>query len=227
MPREFFHERDFVADVNEDPNETMQIHCQRTPAERAFQENYRYNIIKNGLADSCSHVLVFESKEAKNEFYKIYTKVFSAGMIVAGSTTWTLDQAWKCIQQARPIFILENTGATSNAVANLVRFGSKVEDFRSAGARLDSPKFVDPLAVESYIEAHFPPYDGKSELAMDDNIWEYAKVIAQNFLGSAPNFNINANGIIDIGSYCDANSIGDDVSRVVNSTSERAPGMLH
>uniref|UniRef100_A0A7S3DT55 SMODS and SLOG-associating 2TM effector domain-containing protein n=1 Tax=Entomoneis paludosa TaxID=265537 RepID=A0A7S3DT55_9STRA len=223
VPKEMFKEKDFVTDLHEDPNEVMQIHCQRSKSEKAFQETYRFNVIKNGLADTCSHLLVFESKQAKNEFHKIYTNLYAAGIIVAGSNVWSLEKAFECLQQNRPIFILEHTGAASNAVAELVRFGAKIEDFRNAGSRLSNPKFVDPLAVDSYIHAHFPPYDRRTELAMDDNIWEYARVIAHNFLGSAPHFSWRSNAIIDVGAYVDVNSIQDDVARVINSISERSP----
>jgi len=223
VPKDLFQEKDFLTDLNDEPNESMQIHCQRSPSEAAFRETYRFNVIKNGLADSCSHLLVFESKEAKSEFYKIYTSLNNAGIIIAGSNVWALEKAFECLQQCRPMFILEHTGATSNAVAELVRFGAKIEDFRNAGARLAQPKYVDPLAVDSYIHAHFPPYDRRTELAMDDNIWEYARVIAHNFLGSAPHFSWRSNSIIDVASYVDVNGIQDDVSRVINSLSEVPP----
>ena len=77
-------------------------------------------MIPNGLANMCSHRLVFSSNKRRLEFKQMFIDRFHPGVIAAGSTKSEFFSMIRCLRDGRPLFILRGSGIVSTAAETLI-----------------------------------------------------------------------------------------------------------
>ena len=122
IPVTTFKESDYVVSKGDRPKYAIRISCQLTEYEMEYRDAHRHFSLPSGLANACSHRLVFEDSGDKESFANIFMSRFVTGFLVAGSGIQDLMKATSCLYGGRPLFVLRKTGLAADAMASLIDF---------------------------------------------------------------------------------------------------------
>ena len=104
------------------PTSNIQIDCNYTKyEERVHRKNNCVTHIPGGLANECSHRLVFATKEKKELFTNIISNYFSTGSFACGGTHSEMKATAESLKKGEPLFIIEGTGNVATIAADFLR----------------------------------------------------------------------------------------------------------
>lgn len=138
--------------LGDEPRKAIKISCYLTNYEQTYAEKHRgVTSISSGLANACSHRLVFSSEKRKNEFKKAFISRFPTGNIAAGSNKSELYSMIRCLRDGRPLFVLRGTGIVSCAAEMFInRCNDPTSNLEQLGNQLDN--FI-PITADIIPEA--------------------------------------------------------------------------
>lgn len=99
-----------VVGTRDHPKYALSVTCNRIDYEESFFNHFDIAICPV-LASDCSHCLVYETKQSKENFQEIFIQRFRTGSLLGGSSKAVLESALD--------FVLEPTGATASAVESI------------------------------------------------------------------------------------------------------------
>ncbi len=100
--------------LGDTPRSVIKIDCDFTEYEKKlYDKNNRVQHIPGGLANECSHLLVFATRDQKLEFIKHFSDASAMGHFASGSTECEMKLAVKALNQGKPLFVLAGTGEFS------------------------------------------------------------------------------------------------------------------
>jgi len=183
--------------LGDEARKAIKVSCKLTPYEEAYFEKHRgVTCIANGLANMCSHRLVFSSNKRKNEFKRQFIEYFPTGAIAAGSNRSELYSAIRCLRDGRPLFILKGTGIVARAAEMFIsRCNNPEVNLNSLGSELDCyiPITADIIpeakSLLSTVRSSLPHYspdtyqciDLSKDIRMDDMKDRISEVIGTVF----------------------------------------------
>ncbi len=138
--------------LGDEPRKAVRISCGLTAYEEKYAEKHRgVTSIPSGLANACSHRLVFTSNKRKNEFKRMFIKNFPTGTIAAGSNKSELYSVIRCLRDGRPLIILKGTGIVATAAEMFInRCNNQELNFELQARNLDN--FI-PITADIIPEA--------------------------------------------------------------------------
>ncbi len=119
-------ELDCVAN-GEVPQKAIRVDCNFTDYEReVYEMNNHCQHIPGGLANECSHRLVFASSEQKKAFRKAFTQFFATGYFACGATDSEMKTAEMALKKGQPLFVIEGTGAVATVTKKFIEKKEKM-----------------------------------------------------------------------------------------------------
>ena len=89
----------------------IEVDCNSTKyEERVYRKNNLITHIPGGLANECSHRLVFATEKQKEKFKTILAYFYATGSFACGGTHKEMEAMTEAIQNGEPLFIVEGTG---------------------------------------------------------------------------------------------------------------------
>ncbi len=120
VPSSIF-EFDCVAN-GEVPQKAIKVDCEFTEYERmVYEMNNHVQHIPGGLANECSHRLVFATSEQKKAFTKVFTDFFATGYFACGATHSEIVTASKALMKGQPLFVIQKTGAVASIIEQFLK----------------------------------------------------------------------------------------------------------
>lgn len=90
--------------------------------EAEYARHVRKMELPGGLISNCTHALVFEDAAMVDQFVRQFYNEFPTGLVVAGGERNVFDDAVRCIQEGKPLFVFKGTGEAADVLADVVDF---------------------------------------------------------------------------------------------------------
>jgi len=104
-----------------EPKNTIKVDCGFTDyEERQYRNNNYVTDIPGGLANECSHRLIFTSKRRMKEFEKVFCESYPTGYFACGGSSSEMKTAKQALQNGKPLFAIEGTGVVPTIVNHFV-----------------------------------------------------------------------------------------------------------
>mmetsp|Transcript_9003 Transcript_9003/g.12809 ORF Transcript_9003/g.12809 Transcript_9003/m.12809 type:complete len:777 (+) Transcript_9003:275-2605(+) len=214
IPAEIFDDSAYLAAQGEIPKHFIKISCNLTEIEKKFFETFRLSMVGGGLANKCTHRIVFENDCQKNKFRDMFINKFPTGFLVTGSSKDALLSAITTLKTGRPLFVLKGSGLASNVVAKLITLGDKLE----------TGVLSNRYKIANYVENNFPPLGNEAMIMdMNDNLWKEGKVIAQSFTSFSQNFDKDSHQVFNLETQVDIVNIQNLITLSMSSVYDNIP----
>lgn len=104
------------------PTRAIKIHCDFTEDEnRQSRNNHNVANVSAGLANECTHRLVFSSKYQRDRFQEAFTDFYTVGSFACGGTLAEMKATRTALENGKPLFILDGTGNVADVAKHFVK----------------------------------------------------------------------------------------------------------
>ena len=100
----------------------IKVDCNFTKyEERVYKKNNFITHIPGGLANECSHRLIFATEKQKEKFKTILVDFYATGSFACGGTHREIKATTEAIKNGEPLFIVEGTGNVATIANDFIK----------------------------------------------------------------------------------------------------------
>jgi hypothetical protein len=104
------------------PTRAIKVHCDFTEDEnRQSRNNHNVANVSAGLANECTHRLVFSSKYQRDRFQEAFTDFYTVGLFACVGTLAEMKVTRMALENAMHLFILDGTGNVADIAKHFVK----------------------------------------------------------------------------------------------------------
>eukprot|EP00967_Tisochrysis_lutea_P074688 scaffold100467_cov31-Tisochrysis_lutea.AAC.2 len=122
QPFEGEKRKKYLHSLRSEVDHTISCSSSITTFEAEYARHVRKLELPGGLISSCTHALVFEDKAMIDQFVHQFSLEYPTGLVVAGGEHNVFEDAVRCIQEGKPLFIFKGTGEAADVLADVVDF---------------------------------------------------------------------------------------------------------
>jgi len=129
------------------PTRAIKVHCDFTEDEnRQSINNHNVAKVSAGLANECTHRLVFSSKYQRDRFQEAFTDFYTVGSFACGGTLAEMKATRMALENGKPLFILDGTGNVADIAKYFVKKNenNEVNDW---APRLPTTRFTNQATL--------------------------------------------------------------------------------